>query len=112
MAHALPQGAVRAYASGHHERIETCFLQRAHRLGDECIDNGLLHGQRDEASYAVPASFVLDEDLSQLIPVLHGAPASAYPARPEQVLRLSGNVSSGATFGFLGLPAARLAQTS
>ncbi|HVV59460.1 MAG TPA: FtsX-like permease family protein, partial [Gaiellaceae bacterium] len=71
----------------------------------------LLHGQHDEASYAVPASFVLDEDLSQLIPVLHGAPASAYPAQPEQVLRLSGNVSSGATFGFLGLPATRLDRT-
>jgi FtsX-like permease family len=71
----------------------------------------LLHGQHDEASYAVPASFVLAEDLSQLIPVLHGAPASAYPAAPEQVLRLSGNVSSGATFGFLGLPWTRLAAT-
>jgi len=64
----------------------------------------LLRGQHDEASYAVPASFVLSEDLLQLVPVLHGAPGSAYPAEPMRVLRLSGNVPSGATFAFLGLP--------
>jgi hypothetical protein len=69
----------------------------------------LVHGQRDEAAYTVPASFVLSEDLTQLIPVLHGAPAAAYPEAPARVLRLSGNVPSGATFGFLGLPARRLA---
>ena len=64
----------------------------------------LVTGQHDEASYTVPASFVLTEDLSQLIPVLHGAPAGAYPAPPTPVLRLSGNVPSGATFTMLGLP--------
>jgi hypothetical protein len=68
----------------------------------------LLHGQHDEASYAVPASFVLSEDLSQLVPVLHGAPASAYPTTPTRVLRLSGNVPSGVTFSFLGLRARNL----
>jgi hypothetical protein len=68
----------------------------------------LVHGQHDEAAYTVPASFVLSEDLTQLIPVLHGAPASAYPEAPTRVLRLSGNVPSGATFGFLALPARRL----
>jgi hypothetical protein len=70
----------------------------------------LIEGQHDEASYAVPASFVLAEDLTQLIPVLHGAPASAYPAKPARVLRLTGNVPSGATFTMLGLPTPGLAS--
>ena len=69
----------------------------------------LLRGQHDEATYAVPASFVLTEDLTQLVPVLHGAPRSAYPRRPIEALRLSGNVASGATFTVLGLPAQKLA---
>ena len=68
----------------------------------------LVRGQHDESSYAVPASFVLSEDLSQLVPVLHGAPRAAYPAEPMRVLRLSGNVPSGTTFVFLGLPAREL----
>jgi hypothetical protein len=59
----------------------------------------LVRGQHDEAAYAVPASYVLSEDLSQLVPVLHG-PA---PAGSTQVLRLSGNVSAGTTFSFLAL---------
>ncbi|MDX6486911.1 MAG: hypothetical protein QOF43_2064, partial [Gaiellaceae bacterium] len=59
----------------------------------------LVRGQQDEAAYAVPASYVLSEDLAQLVPVLHGPP----PAGSVQVLRLSGNVSSGTTFSFLGL---------
>ncbi len=69
----------------------------------------LVQGQHDESSYAVPSSFVLTEDLAQLIPVLHGAPASAYPAAPTRVLRLTGNVPSGATFTMLGLPTPGLA---
>ncbi len=68
----------------------------------------LLHGQTDEARYAVPADYVLDEDLTQLVPVLHGA--GRLPARPTQVIRLSGSVPAGATFGFLALPAAALPQ--
>ena len=64
----------------------------------------LLRGQTDEARYAVPASFVLSEDLSQLVPVLHGAPLDRYPGRTTPVLRLSGNVPSGTTFSFLALP--------
>ena len=59
----------------------------------------LLRGQHDEAAYAVPASYVLSEDLAQLVPVLHGPP----PAAAAEVLRLSGNVASGTTFFFLGL---------
>ncbi|HZT90554.1 MAG TPA: FtsX-like permease family protein [Gaiellaceae bacterium] len=70
----------------------------------------LIRGQHDEANYTVPASFVLTEDLSQLVPVLHGAPATAYPFRPLPVIRLSGNVPSGATFGFLGVPASQLTR--
>jgi hypothetical protein len=64
----------------------------------------LLRGQHDEATFAVPAPYVLSEDLAQLVPVLHGAPASSLPAVPTNVLRWSGNVPSGATFGFLALP--------
>jgi hypothetical protein len=67
----------------------------------------LLRGQQDEASYAAPAPYVLDENLSELVPVLHawnGAPATP-------VLRLSGNVPSAASFTFLGVPASALAQT-
>ena len=59
----------------------------------------LLRGQHDEAAYAVPASYVLSEDLAQLVPVLHGPP----PRSSVPVLRLSGNVASGTTFSFLGL---------
>ena len=65
----------------------------------------LLRGQHDEAYYAVPAPYVATEDLSQLVPVLHGwqgAPAT-------QVVRLSGNVTSATGFTFLGLPEPRLA---
>jgi hypothetical protein len=66
----------------------------------------LLHGQTDEARYAVPADYVLAEDLTQLVPVLHGA--GRLPATPTHVIRLSGSVPAGATFGFLALPAAKL----
>jgi hypothetical protein len=66
----------------------------------------LLVGQRDEAAYAVPAPYVLTEDLSQLVPVLHGA--HGLPGTP--VLRLSGNVPSSATFTFLGLPSREIPQ--
>ncbi len=64
----------------------------------------LVRGQHDEAAFAVPASYVLTEDLSQLVPVLHGAPVGSLPGTPTPVLRLSGNVPSGTTFGFLALP--------
>ena len=47
---------------------------------------------------------MLTEDLSQLVPVLHGAPLDRYPGRTTPVLRLSGNVPSGTTFSFLALP--------
>jgi hypothetical protein len=64
----------------------------------------LERGQRDEAAFAVPARYLLSEDLLQLIPVLH---AHHPPGTP--VLRLSGNVPSGTTFSFLGVPTSTLA---
>jgi len=60
----------------------------------------LLQGRRDEANYAVPARYVLSEDLLQLVPVLHGY-SSSLPS--NRVIRLSGSVPSGTTFSFLGL---------
>ena len=39
---------------------------------------------------------------------MHGAPLDSYPGRTTPVLRLSGNVPSGTTFSFLGLPASRV----
>ena len=66
----------------------------------------LLRGERDQATFAVPAPYVVDEDLAQLVPVLHGWPAGT-PARP--VIRLSGNVPSATAFTFLAVPDRRLA---
>jgi len=59
----------------------------------------LLRGQHDEAAYAVPAPYVLTEDLQQLVPVPRGNPPAG-----DRVLRLTGNVEAGTTFTFLGLP--------
>jgi hypothetical protein len=66
----------------------------------------LEQGQRDEARFAVPAPYVLTEDFQQLVPVMHGAHGT--PA--TTVVRLSGNVPSGATFGFLALPRTAIAH--
>jgi hypothetical protein len=92
-----------------HAAIAATFLVASFALAIFAITyrSTLLRGQHDEATFAVPASFVLTEDLSQLVPVLHGAPLTSYPGHTTEVLRLSGNVPSGATFSFLGLsPAA------
>ena len=64
----------------------------------------LIRGQHDEAAYAVPAPYVLER--GSLAARAGAARPCAYPGRP-QVLRLSGNVPSGTTFTFLGLPARR-----
>src|SRR5204863_353774 len=56
----------------------------------------LLQGQHDEAYYAVPAPYVATEDLSQLVPALHGwhgAPAT-------QVLRLAGSGGVTSTLAY------------
>jgi hypothetical protein len=66
----------------------------------------LLQGQHDEAYYAVPAPYVATEDLSQLVPVLHGWHGNT---RARQVLRLTGDVPSTANFTFLGVPDEQLA---
>jgi FtsX-like permease family len=66
----------------------------------------LLLGQRDEAAFAVPAAYVLTEDFEQLVPVLHGA--QHLTAKPTPIDRLSGNIPTGATFGFLALPGSAL----
>jgi hypothetical protein len=62
----------------------------------------LQQGQRDEAAFAVPASYVLTEDYNQLVPVPHGVQHLRRPSTP--IVRLSGNVPSGTVFGFLALP--------
>ncbi|HWE81241.1 MAG TPA: hypothetical protein VG265_06305, partial [Gaiellaceae bacterium] len=67
----------------------------------------LLRGQTDEAAYAAPAPFVVDENLAELVPVLHGW--SGRPATP--VIRLSGNVPAGTGFSFLGIPSTALPST-
>ncbi len=59
----------------------------------------LAQGERDQAAYAAPAPYVLDENLTQLVPVLHDWRGPA-----TQVLRLSGNVDAGTAFTFLALP--------
>jgi FtsX-like permease family len=67
----------------------------------------LTQGQRDQAAYAVPAAAIVSEDNAKLVRVLQAAPFSTYqrvgPA--AQVIRLSGNVPSGAGFTLLGMPA-------
>jgi hypothetical protein len=88
-----------------HAAIAATFLVASFALAIFAVTyrSTLLRGQHDEARYAVPASFVMTEDLNQLVPVLHGAPLADYPGRTTEVLRLSGNVPSGTTFSFLGL---------
>lgn len=107
---ALRLAAASLARSPGHAAIAATFLVASLGLAIFAITyrSTLLRGQHDEASFAVPASFVFSEDLNQLIPVLHGAPLAAYPGRTTQALRLSGNVPSGTTFSFLGLPPAGL----
>jgi hypothetical protein len=69
-------------------------------------------GQTEQARYAVPADFVLSEDLQRLVTVQQAAPPSAYASlgRAEPVLRESGNVAGrpGAAFTLVGLSPASL----
>ena len=68
-----------------HAAIASTFLVASLGLALFAVSyrSTLLTGQRDEARYAVPASFVLSEDFDQLVPVLHGARLSRYPATPD-----------------------------
>ena len=79
----------------------------------ETYRSTLARGEADEAAFAVPADFVVREDLTKLVPVLHAAPLRRFQslapgANAIPVLRLSGNVreleqSPGVTL--LGIPA-------
>src|SRR5207237_4792167 len=69
----------------------------------------LLEGEAEQAHYAVPAPYVLQENLSQLITVQQAATARQYGSlgRVTPVLRDSGYVSGrgGRDFTLLALPA-------
>ena len=64
----------------------------------------LVQGERDQARYAVPAPYVVQEDLTKLVTVAQAAPR--LPGTP--VLRDSGSVTNGADFTLLALPARAL----
>jgi hypothetical protein len=68
----------------------------------------LLQGERDQARYAVPAPFVLTEDLGKLVTVQQALPGGG----GTPVLRDSGYVSAtrGVDFTLLALPHAALAS--
>ena len=72
----------------------------------------LISGERDEASFAVPAAAIVSEDDSKLVPVLKAAPLTAYErsGRATPVIRLSGNVQSGQSFTLLEMPAPAVAS--
>jgi hypothetical protein len=76
----------------------------------ETYRSTLVRGETDQAAFTVPADFVVREDLTKLVPVLHAAPLSRFEhlGRAAPVLRLSANVrrlegSPGLTL--LGIPA-------
>ncbi|HET8529039.1 MAG TPA: hypothetical protein VFL60_09020 [Gaiellaceae bacterium] len=64
----------------------------------------LLQGERDQARYAVPAPYVLQEDLTRLVTIQQAAPRLT----GTRVLRDSGSVSDGTSFTLLALPAPAL----
>ncbi|MGB2952883.1 MAG: hypothetical protein WBB74_05765, partial [Gaiellaceae bacterium] len=75
----------------------------------------LARAQHEQAAYAVPADFVLREDLTKLVTVGGAAPLERYRdlGRAVPVLRLSGDVSrftGSSGFTVLGLPADALAR--
>jgi FtsX-like permease family protein len=65
----------------------------------------LVRGEHEQARYAVPAPFVLQEDLGRLVTVQQAGLPATYPATP--VLRDSGYVSGnhGRDFTLVALPA-------
>jgi hypothetical protein len=65
----------------------------------------LEHGETEQARYAVPASFVLQENLQKLVPVQQAVPRTLAGATP--VLRDSGFITAdrGRGFTLLALPA-------
>src|SRR5436190_1834333 len=67
----------------------------------------LVRGERDQAAFAVPADYVVREDISQLIPVrVAVTPAvlrSLGPVDAEPVLRQSGSIGGAAGLGGIGV---------
>jgi hypothetical protein len=112
----LRLGALSLARNGGQATIAVTFLVVSLGLAlfAETYRSTLARGQADQARYAVPADFVLREDLTKLVPVLDAAPLPAYRAagaRATPVLRLPGDVSrleSSAGFTLLGLPARSL----
>ena len=74
----------------------------------------LERGELEQARYAVPAPYVLQESLEQLVSVQQAAPAARYAAlgRTTPVLRDSGYVlgNAGRDFTLLALPAAEITR--
>jgi hypothetical protein len=66
----------------------------------------LVQGERDQARYAVPAPYVVQEDLTRLVTVTQAA--ASLPG--TRVLRDSGSVAGGADYTLLALPARDLAH--
>jgi hypothetical protein len=73
----------------------------------------LIGSQHDQARFTIPATAVVSEDYSKLVPVLRAAPLRAYRrlGRATPVIRLTGNVQAGQSFTLLALPAAAVAST-
>jgi hypothetical protein len=74
----------------------------------------LERGEQEQARYAVPAPFVLQESLTQLVTVQQAAPAKQYASlgHVTPVLRDSGYVAGGAgrDFALLALPSSAIAH--
>src|SRR5262249_49030079 len=76
----------------------------------ETYRSTLARGETDQAAFAIPADFVVREDLTKLVPVFQAAPLSRFQAvaHAMPVLRLSGNVprlEGSPGFTVLGIPA-------
>jgi hypothetical protein len=67
----------------------------------------LVQGEHDQATYAVPAPYVLQEDLTKLVPVLDAAPPRL---NGFDVLRDDGEVTGAGDFTLLALPAGALTR--
>src|SRR5204863_1899599 len=83
----------------------------------ETYRDTLVRGQRDQAAFAVPADYVVREDISQLIPVRAAVTPQALrslgPVDARPVLRQSGSISGAAGLGgiaVLGLDHQTLAR--
>jgi ABC-type antimicrobial peptide transport system permease subunit len=73
----------------------------------------LARGETDQAAFAIPADFVVRENLTKLVPVFQAAPLRRFQtvAHATPVLRLSANVprlEGSPGFTVLGIPAADL----